>query len=88
VFSEPKLVIPGTSVVESAEGSDSVEAKPSGGQLPEAMPAAVAQVSVAVETPVQVDGRQPKRARDIAGLIDSNATGGTRKKRKGNKKSG
>jgi hypothetical protein len=90
VFSEPKLVIPGTSVVEPAEGGDSVETKSSGEQLPEAKPTAVAQsVSVVAGPPTaQLDGRQPKRARDIAEVAGCNTVGGTRKKRKGNKKSG
>lgn len=85
MFSEPKLGIPGTPVAELAEGSDSVETKLSE-QLPEAKPAEVEQaVSVAAGSPMQPDGRQPKRARDIAEL--SNISG-SRKKRKGNKKSG
>jgi hypothetical protein len=91
VFSEPKLVIPGTSVVELAEGDDSV-AKSSGEQLSEAKPTAVAQrVSAVTGSPTaQLDGRQPKRARDIAEVADGNTStvGGARKKRKGNKKSG
>jgi hypothetical protein len=86
VFSEPKLVIPGTSAVEPAEGSESVETKPSGEQLPEAKPAAVAQAVSAA--PVQLDERQTKRARNVVELVDSNTVGGARKKRKGNKKSG
>ena len=87
MFSEPKLVIPGTSAVEPAEGSESVETKPpSGEQLPEAKPAAVAQAVSAA--PVQLDGRQTKRARNVVELVDSNTVGGARKKRKGNKKSG
>lgn len=78
VFSEPTLVIPGPSVAEPTEGSESVEE-----QLPEAKPAAVAQtVSTA---PMQL---QPKRARDIVELADFNTVGGARKRRKGNKKSG
>jgi len=91
VFSEPKLVIPGTSVVESAaEGGDSVEAKSSGEQLPEAKSTAVTQpVSVAAGSPTaQLDGRQPKRARDIAEVADCNTVVSARKKRKRNKKSG
>lgn len=83
MFSEPKLVIPGTSEVEPAEGGDSVETKLSEEQLPEAKPTAVAQPPTA-----RLDGRQPKRARDIAEVADCNTVGGTRKKRKGNKKSG
>jgi hypothetical protein len=85
VFSEPKVVIPGTAAGEPTEGSDSVGVKPSGERLPEATPPVVAQPSVAAGTPVEL---QPKRARDIAGLADHNALGGARKKRKGNKKSG
>jgi len=80
VFSEPTLVIPGPSVAEPSEGSESVETKPSGEQLPEAKPASVAQiVSTAPMQP------QPKRARDIA---DCNIVGSARKRKKGNKKSG
>ena len=80
VFSEPTLVIPGPSVAEPSEGSESVETKPSGEQLPEVKPASVAQiVSTAPMQP------QPKRARDIA---DCNIVGGARKRKKGNKKSG
>jgi hypothetical protein len=90
VFSEPKLVIPGASVVEPAEGGDSVEAKSSREQLPEAKPTAMAQpVSVVTELPTaQLDGRQQKRSRDIAEVADCKTVGGARKKRKGNKKSG
>jgi hypothetical protein len=76
-------------VVEPAEGGDSVEAKSSREQLPEAKPTGMAQpVSVVAGTPTaQLDGRQPKRARDIA-EVAGNTVGGARKKRKGNKKSG
>jgi len=90
VFSEPKLVIPGTSVVEPGKGGDGVETKSSGEQLPEAKSTAVVQpVSVVVGSPTaQPDGRQPKRARDIAEVADCNTVRGARKKRKGNKKSG
>jgi hypothetical protein len=78
-------------VVEPAEGGDSVETKPSREQLlPEAKPAAVAQaVSVMAGSPTaQLDGRQPKRARDVAEVTERNTVGGARKKRKGGKKSG
>jgi len=90
VFSEPKLVIPGTSVVELAEGGNSVETKLPGEQLPEAKPSVVQPVSVVAGSPTapQLDGRQPKRARDIAEVVNCNTVGGSRKKRKGNKKSG
>jgi hypothetical protein len=75
-------------VVEPAEGGDSVEAKSSGEHLPEAKSTAVAPVSVVAGSPtVQLDGRQPKRARDIAEVAECNTVGGARKKRKGNKKS-
>ena len=83
MFSEPTLVIPGTSVGELVEGSEGVETKLSGEQLPEAKPAAVAQTVSAA--PMQL---QPKRARDIVELADCNIIGGSRKRRKGNKKSG
>ena len=77
-------------MVEPAEGGDSVESKSSGEQLPEAKSTAVAQlVSVVAGSPtVQLNGRQPKRARDIAEAAGCNTVGGARKKRKGNKKSG
>ncbi len=90
MFSEPKLAIPGTSVVEPAEGSDSVETKPSDERLLDGKPAAVVQaVSAAASPAAQFDGRRPKRARDIAAeSVGCNTVGGARKKRKGNKKSG
>ena len=67
-------------MVEPAESGDNVETKSSGRQLPEAKPTAVAQPVCVV---AQSDGRQPKRARDIAEVADCNTVGGTRKKRKG-----
>ena len=90
VFSEPKLVILGTSAVEPVEGCDSGEPMPSGERLLEAKPAAVAQAVSAAAGPLaaQLDGRQPKRARDIAEPVDCSTVGGARKKRKGRKKSG
>lgn len=90
MFSEPKLVIPGASVVEPAEGGDSVDTKSTGEQLREAKSTAVTQpVSVVAGSPTaQLDGRQPKRIRDIAEVADCNTVGGARKKRRGNKKSG
>ena len=90
VFSEPKLVIPGTSVVESTEGGDSLETKSSGEQLPaaEAKQTAVTQaVPVAGSSTAQLEGRKPKRSRDIAEVADCNTVGGARK-RKRSKKSG
>ena len=83
MFSEPKLVIPGASLNEPAGGGDGVETQSSGEQLPEAKSTAVAGSPTA-----QPDGRQPKRARDIAEVADCNTVGSTRKKRKGNRKSG
>ena len=73
-------------MVEPAEGGDS---ESTGEQLPEAKSTAVAQpVSVVAGSPIaQLDGRQPKRARDTAEVADCNTVGGARKKRKGNKKS-
>jgi hypothetical protein len=77
-------------MVEPAEGGDGVEIKPSEEVLSEAKPTAVVQpVSVVAGPPTaQLDGRQPKRARDIAEVAECNTVGGTRKKRKGNKKLG
>jgi len=87
VFSEPKLVIPGASVVGPARTSDTKEM--SGEQLPEAEPAAVAPpvaVTAEMSRQRQIEGRLPKRSLDNSESADGN-NGGGRKKRK-SKKSG
>jgi hypothetical protein len=77
LFSEPKVVIPGCSAVESAEPGSAVERKLLGEGLVEAAPA-----EGAVEA---LEGRKKKRARDGVELADSSTTEGSRKKRKGKK---
>jgi len=74
VFSEPIVVMPGTSTVQPAGASDSLETKPS---TPPA--------STAAETQKQINGRQSKRSRDSAEPADSSTMGSVRKKRKGKK---
>ena len=88
VFSEPKVVIPGTSTVQPAWSSDSLETKPSEELQPEADSAAAAAtppVSTATEAQRKMSGRQSKRSRDSVELADSNTVGGARKRRKGKK---
>ena len=77
-------------MAERVEGGDSIEPKSSQEQLPEPKPTAMAQpASVAAgSSTAQLDGRQPKRARDTAEVAGCNTVGGARKKRRGNKKSG
>ena len=89
MFSEPKLVIPDTTGVQSARASDSMETKPSGERRPEAesTAAAVLPVSVTAEPPEQIDGRPLKRSRDSTEPADCSTVVSARKKRKG-KKSG
>ncbi|KAH9975255.1 RNase P subunit p30-domain-containing protein [Lactifluus volemus] len=77
LFSEPKVVIPGCSAVESAEPGSAVERKLLGEGLVEAAPA-----EGAVEA---LEGRKKKRVRDGVELADSSTTEGSRKKRKGKK---
>lgn len=84
VFSEPKVIIPGTSVVQLAEASDSIQTKSSGERLPEAEPAALATpVSVTAEAAGQTDGRPSKRTRDSADPADHGNVGKPRKKKRG-----
>lgn len=88
VFSEPKVIIPSTSVVQPAEASDSVQIKSSGERLVEAEPAVVAlSVSVTAEAASQTDGRPSKRTRDGSDPADHGTVGRPQKKKKG-KKSG
>lgn len=87
VFSEPKLVIPSTSVG-LAGASDAVETKQAEGRLPETKPDSVTfpVPAVTAEAPRQPDGQQPKkRGRDSAERADNNTIGSVRKKRKGKK---
>jgi hypothetical protein len=88
VFSEPKVIIPSTSVVQPAEASDSVQIKSSGEPLPEAELAAVAlPASVTAEVVWQTDGRPSKRTRDGSDPADHGTVGRPQKKKRG-KKSG
>src|SRR5712691_9934234 len=83
VFSEPKVIIPSTSVVQPAGASDSVQIKSSGERLPEAEPAAVAlPVSVTAEAAWQTDGRPSKRTRDGSDPADHGTTVGRPQKKK------
>lgn len=87
VFSEPKVIVPSTLVVQPAQASDSVQTKSSGERLPEPEPAAVApSVSVTAEAAGQTDGRPSKRTRDNADPDDHGTVGRPRKKK--GKKSG
>ena len=89
VFSEPKVVMPGTSIVEPAGASDSLETKASEERRSAAESAAALTpaVSTTAEGQRQINGRQSKRSHDSAEPTDSSAMGSARKRRKG-KKSG
>jgi len=85
VFSEPKVIIPSTLVVQPAQASDSVQTKSSGERLPEPEPVAPpVPVSVTVEAAGQTDGRPSKRTRDNADP-DNHGTVGRPRKKKGKK---
>jgi len=85
VFSEPKVVMPGTSTVHSAGASESLETERSEERQPEAESAAAVTppVPTAAETQRQINGQQSKRSRDSAEPADSSTMGSARKKRKG-----
>ena len=85
VFSEPKVVMPGTSTVQPAGASDSLETKPLEERRPEAesVAAVTPPACTAAERQKQINGRQLKRSRDSAEPADSSTMGSARKKRKG-----